>query len=355
MPNPTEWRASVDYADRAAGAGDSEKGAVPTMSATSAAWLPGADADRVVVSSTARARRRGVVRLPDRRDAHGVLAAVLVETGAQARTVLTALDRPGRVLAIDVERKQAVDLMAIAREVVREARIVPTKPNDATIRSLDVLLTHVVGPDLTGVRACVLGTGNLGLKASLLLAERGARLHVAGRDRAAVARTVGAVGAVLPRHSPFTPVALSDGDPVALLVTAVSASGVVGPEWLGRLTADAVVVDVGVDNVSASFCEAALAAGVRVLRLDTRAAEAQVLWPAPGFFEGTFGDGEVDGIPVVAGGIVGRRGAVVVDDTARPTTVVGVASGSGGLVPEDELTDEQREGVLRVRSVLLGG
>jgi hypothetical protein len=325
------------------------------MSATSATWLPGADTDRVVVSSTARARGRGIVRLPDRRDAHGVLAAVLVESEAQARTVLTALDRPGRLIAVDVERKQAADLMALAREVVREAVVVPTKPNDATIRSLDVLLTHVVGPDLTGVAACVLGTGNLGLKSSLLLAERGARLRVAGRDPAAVSRTVGAVAAVLPRHTPFAPAALADGDGVALLVTAVSASGVVGPEWIERLTPDAVVVDAGIDNVSPSFCEAALAVGVSVLRLDTRAAEAQVLWPAPGFFEGTFGDGEVDGIPVVAGGVVGRRGAVVVDDTARPTRVVGVASGSGGLVPEDELTDEQREGVLRVRSVLLGG
>ena len=325
------------------------------MSATSATWLPGADTDRVVVSSTARARGRGIVRLPDRRDAHGVLAAVLVESEEEARTVLTALDRPGRLIAVDVERKQAADLMALAREVVREAVVVPTKPNDATIRSLDVLLTHVVGPDLTGVAACVLGTGNLGLKSCLLLAERGARLRVAGRDPAAVGRTVEAVAAVLPRHTRFAPAALADGDAVALLVTAVSASGVVGPQWLERLTPDAVVVDAGIDNVSPSFCEAALAAGVRVLRLDTRAAEAQVLWPAPGFFEGTFGDGEVDGIPVVAGGVVGRRGAVVVDDTATPTRVVGVASGSGGLVPEDELTDEQREGVLRVRSVLLGG
>ena len=157
------------------------------------------------------------MRLPDRRDAYGVLAAVLVETGAQARTVLTALDRPGRVLAIDVERKQAVDLMAIAREVVREARIVPTKPNDATIRSLDVLLTHVVGPDLTGVGACVLGTGNLGLKASSSSrsAGRGCTSRAATGPRSLGPSEPSA--AVLPRHSPFAPVALSDGDPVALL------------------------------------------------------------------------------------------------------------------------------------------
>lgn len=324
------------------------------MSTTPVAWLPDLAIDRVIVSCTARSRGRAVVRLPDRHDAHGPLAAILVETDAAAREVLTALDRPGRVLALDVERKQAVDLMALARELVREATVVPTKPNDATVRSLDVLLTHVLGPDLTGVTAGVLGTGNLALKSALLLAERGATLRVAGRDERAVRRTVDAVAAVLPAFTPERPAPLADGDRLALLVTAVSASAVVGPEWVERLAPGAVVVDAGIDNVSPSFCQAALAAGATVLRLDTRAAEAQVLWPAPGFFDGTFGRGTVDGVQVVAGGVVGRRGDVVVDDRSRPSQVVGVASGSGGLVAESDLTDEQREGVDRVRTGLLG-
>lgn len=324
------------------------------MSTTPDDWRLDIDLDRVVVSCTARARGRAVVRLPDREDAHGPLAAVMVETEPAARAVFAALDRPGRVLAVDVERKQAVDLMALAREVVRSAAIVPTKPNDATVRSLDVLLTHLLGPDLSGIPAGVYGTGNLGLKSALLLAERGAAVRVAGRDERAVLRTVGAVAAVLPAFATERPAPLEDGDRLALLVTAVSASAVVGPDWVERLAPGAVVVDVGIDNVSPAFCEAALAAGAQVLRLDTRAAEAQVLWSAPGFFDGTFGDGTVGGVRVVAGGVVGRRGDVVVDDRSRPSRVLGVASGSGGLVPEHDLTDEQREGVHRVRAGLLG-
>jgi hypothetical protein len=324
------------------------------MSATPGAWIRDLTIDRVIVSCTARARGGAVVRLPDRRDAHGPLAAVMVKTEGAAREVLAALDRPGRVLAVDVERKQAVDLMALARELVRFATVVPTKPNDATMRSLDVLLTHVLGPDLTGVTAGILGTGNLGFKSVLLLAERGASVRVIGRDVGAVRRTVDAVAAVLPAFTPERPAPINDGDRLALLVTAVSGTAVVGPEWVGRLAPGAVVVDVGIDNVSPQFCEVALAAGVQVLRLDTRAAEAQVLWPAPGFFDGTFGRGTIGGVRVVAGGVVGWRGDVVVDDRSQPSRVIGVASGSGGLVPEHDLTDKQREGVHHVRAVLLG-
>ncbi len=278
---------------------------------------------------------------------------MLVESETGARRALSALDRPGRVLAVDVERKQAVDLMRLALEVVHRATIVPTKPNDATIRSLDVLLTHVLGPELTGLRATVVGTGNLGFKTTLLLCERGATVTVDGRSPEAVARTVAAVGAVLPPFTPTAPTAAGQDGAADLLVTAVSAPAVVGVEWVDRLAPGAVVIDVGIDNVSAAFCGAALDAGIRVLRLDTRAAEAQVLWPAPGFFEGTFGEGVINGVRVVAGGVVGRRGDVVVDDTANPRHVVGVASGSGGLLSDADLDEHFREGARRVHAVLL--
>jgi len=40
----------------------------------------------------------------------------------------------------------------------------------------------------------------------------------------------------------------------------------------------------------------------------------------------------VDGVPVVAGGAIGERGAVIVDDVENPARIVGVADGSGGLL-----------------------
>ncbi|QIM21563.1 hypothetical protein G7075_11180 [Phycicoccus sp. HDW14] len=313
-------------------------------------WLPADDVDRVIVSCTARLRGVPVRRLPDRHDAHGPLAAVLVETAEAAREVLTALDRPGRTLALDVERKQDLDLPAIAAQVVRHARLVPTKPNDATVRSLDVLLTRVAGLDLAGLTAVVVGTGNLGLKAALLLAERNATVRVSGRDPAAVDRTVAAVAAVLPAFHGAPPRADDPArGPVDLLVTAVSADGVVGAEWLGRLREGATVVDVGIGNVSGGLVEGAPARGVAVVRLDTRLAEAQVLWPAPGVGAAGPAQAELDGVPVVSGGLVGPRGSVVVDDVSDPRQVVGVADGVGGLVPLESLEPWMTERMSRVR------
>lgn len=318
-------------------------------------WLPSSAYDRVSVTCSARHHGGEPRRLPDRRDFHGVIAAVLVDDPDYVEEVFQRLDQPGRTIYVDVERKQRVDLFAVATEVVVEATLAQTKPNDVTVRSLDVLLTRTFGPDLRTARCGVYGTGNLGFKSALLLAERNAVVFVAGRSDTAVARTVAAINAILPHHHeqpvrPWSPL-----DQVNFMISAVTAHGVVGRAWLDRLEAGAHVVDMGIDNLDGEFISGALAAGATVNRLDTRAAESQVLAPAPGFFDEVYGSATVAGVVVVSGGVLGDRGVVVVDNLSCPTMVVGVANGMGGLVPEDELTATERERVADVeRSIPRG-
>lgn len=311
-------------------------------------WLPSVSYDRVVVSCTARRHGGEPRRLPDRRDAHGLIAAILVDEPGYVEGVFRLLDRPGRTIYVDVERKQTVDLYAVAMEVVSDATLAHTKPNDVTIRSLDVLVSRMLGHDLRSARCGVYGTGNLGFKSALLLAERNAQVFVAGRSDQAVRRTVNAINAILPRHheSPVGPWTASDK--VDLMVTAVTARGVVGPMWCDRLERGARVVDVGIDNLDEEFIAEALAAGAAVTRLDTRAAASQVLLPAPGFFDEVHGTAMVGDVPVVAGGVLGPRGVVVVDNLVRPTMVVGVANGRGGLISDAQLEPSERE---RMRNV----
>lgn len=45
--------------------------------------------------------------------------------------------------------------------------------------------------------------------------------------------------------------------------------------------------------------------------------------------------GRIAEVPVVAGSAVGEQGAVIVDDVQQPTRIIGVADGSGGLLPDD--------------------
>ncbi len=306
-------------------------------------WLPSAAYRRVAVSCTARHHGGEPRRLPDRQDSRGAIAAILVDEARQAAEVFRLLDRSDRVIYVDVERKQEVDLFAVAQRVVARATLAHAKPNDVTIRSLDVLVSRELGPDLRAVRCGVYGTGNIGFKTALLLAERNAQVRVAGRSAAAVARTVNAINAILPRYQERPVDSWKPAESVGLMVTAVTAEGVVDAGWLRRLEPGAWVVDVGIDNLDEGFIAGALADGARVTRLDTRAADGQLPIAAPGFFDDAYGMALVGAVPVVSGGVIADRGVVVVDNLKRPTMVVGIANGLGGLVPWAEVRSEERE------------
>jgi hypothetical protein len=44
------------------------------------------------------------------------------------------------------------------------------------------------------------------------------------------------------------------------------------------------------------------------------------------------GRAEIDGVAVVAGGVLGRAGDVVIDSISHPSRVLGLADGAGGVV-----------------------
>ena len=302
----------------------------------------------VMVLSTARRHARGIQRLPDRFDRGVRVAAIQVETDEQARAVLKHLDGPDRVLHLDVERKQDLHLMQVAREVVRQAEIRQIKPNDLTVDALQALLVDRLGPDLADVPITVLGTGNLAFKFALRLAESGACVGLAGRSADKVALLVRAINAVLPEYTPHR-VVLHQLATTRVLVSAVTSEGVVDVGWVSTLQKPALCIDVGIGNLAPEFIEAAIAGGHECVRLDVRSAgDPLPLHPNP-FFERVAGRRALAGASLVAGGLIGHRGEIVVDQIQRPTSVIGVANGTGGLLPPAQWTEVMRADVESVR------
>lgn len=305
--------------------------------------------DAVMVLSTARQHGHGVARLPDRVDRGCRIAALQVETDRQAREVFRRLDRVGVRFVVDVERKQDVDLLRVAREEVVKGEYATIKANDVTVDALDAIVAHHLGQDITEIVVAVVGTGNLGFKFALRLAERGARVTLVGRDRAKTDLLCAALNAVLPR---FTRHFVETGTPeaVRVLVGAASASHVIGREWADRLADHALCVDGGIDNFAPEFIALANELGHTCVRLDVRAA-GDPMQPDPNpFFTDVAGRSAVAGHAVVAGGYLGLSGEVVVDQIIEPRRVIGVANGTGGLLDPDGWDEMQKRAVAEVRA-----
>lgn len=87
-----------------------------------------------------------------------------------------------------------------------------------------------------------------------------------------------------------------------------------------------------------SFWNAALKKGITICRIDARAAfaaEISLVIETKKMID-VMGSKLLSGIPVVAGGIIGSRGSVVVDSAKNPTRVIGLADGLGGLLRTEE-------------------
>lgn len=307
------------------------------------------DAAHVMVLSTARRHARGIQRLPDRVDRGRRVVAVQVETERQAQDVLAILDRVGRVLYLDVERKQDLHLMRVARDVVTLAEVRQIKPNDLTVDALFALLVDRLGPDLSDLPITVLGTGNLGFKFAVRLAESGSRVALEGRDPQKVDLLVRAINAVVPENTPH-PVVAGRLPGSRILVSAVTAEAVVQANWLATLSKHALCIDVGIGNFSPEFIEGAIAASHECVRLDVRSGgDPLPLHPNP-FFQKVAGRREIAETTIVAGGLIGRYGELVVDQVEHPTSVVGVANGTGGLLPYSEWTEDVQISVSSVRA-----
>lgn len=62
------------------------------------------------------------------------------------------------------------------------------------------------------------------------------------------------------------------------------------------------------------------------------------------------GERIVEGIRIVAGGVIGEKGDIIVDSISSPTTIIGVADGTGKILNDDS---EFRPKIEKIKKLLL--
>jgi hypothetical protein len=279
---------------------------------------------------------------------------------AHARRILPLLAGQVSAILVDVEAKKSFSLEALCCELIPGMRLIPCKPNDATLESADLLLQARVGPDLYGKKIFVYALGNIGTKIAMRLAERGAEVFAFSRNTRKCRQVCDAINLVLPKYTPFPVrfVEKIEGLPSATfdaMLSCSSSSQNLGMEMVAAMKNRAVVIDVGIDNFKPEFYLTAKIRELQCFRLDIRIGFPYLLMPlfdhVDTFLNQACGCAMLDNrVCIVSGGFVGPRGAVIVDNIRTPTQAVGVANGVGGLIPEAEMEQEHREHIAVVRA-----
>jgi len=120
---------------------------------------------------------------------------------------------------------------------------------------------------------------------------------------------------------------------------------VIRRECLERCERSPLIVDAGIGTVTPEASEFAMERGFQLIRVDNRAAMAGMLFSliqSHDLVTRVMGQGEIAGVPVVAGGYIGAPGTIVVDSIDQPSIAIGFADGTGRIRYNAESEDEAR-------------
>lgn len=309
------------------------------------------------VSTTAK-HSTPILRLPDRELFDGESLNLLITDEVHAIEVFKEVDGRIPIVVIDAEVKQDINLFAIAQQYIRKSAVYTNKPNDLTMESADILLQHHFSQNIVGKKILVIGTGNIAFKLALRLAERNAQVFIDGRDKRKISRIVETINMVIPIYSKY-PVQRLDANlldkGIDAIVPFVSAEKVVSGEYAKWLKDSSISIDGGIGNFSEGYIAEALIKQSKIIRLDVRIglpfAEASLtaLSPRYDFFQDISGEDTIEGIKIVAGGIIGPEGTVIVDRIKNPHQIIGIANGYGGVKHESTISAEERRNIEYLR------
>lgn len=313
------------------------------------------------VSTTAK-HDTPILRLPDRKIVNERTLNYIITDESTAIDFFQRVDGRIPIIVVDCELKQKIDLYGLAKKHIKKSEVYTNKPNDMAVESADILLQHHFPGALVGKSILIFGTGNIAFKVALRLAERSAQVFIDGRNEQKVSQVVDTINMVIPSYSKYEVQKMDsknfDGQ-LDAIVPFISAEKIIEDTYAKWLHSSSISIDGGIGNFSEDYIAAALEKNTKIIRLDVRIAMPYMetsltsLFPTYDFFERVSGEKKIDGIAMVAGGIIGKEGSVIVDRIENPHQIIGIANGYGGVKNESALSTEERRSIELLRERVL--
>lgn len=293
-----------------------------------------------IIGSTARHNNPPFIIGPARESQTFVACFYIVPEREHVKAICEYADGKVDYIFIDAEAKNAEsgDFLTVAKACVLQSEIKAYKGNDITSLACDLLINELV-PELKQKKVSIIGAGNLGSKLALTLAERGADVYISRRDQqgAIIAQ---ALNAILPRYSTgriYNENNIAESVKNAdILIGFTQRLPVIDEAAVTTLAKHALIVDGGIGTVKEAAIATAKRLAITIIRLDVRIAFSYVIdamLNTEYFMRHIAGTRVIDGKSYVAGGMIGEKNDIVVADIRKPSEIVGIADGKGGMLP----------------------
>lgn len=274
-----------------------------------------------------------------------VVGSVEFTSHEQLLEITRVVDGRVDVILLDVDRKPFIPegTTEAARRKLKSTSLLTYLDGRVWIKAVEDQVVRLLQEDLSSSPIVIAGNHSRSRLLALRLAERGAKVAIISDPlpsgeilSADHLHSLSSEGAELD-------LTLTSADSVAASEAIASAAAVLvwpaGVPWFGRdfanfLPKGAYVVDARIAALLPDGIAEAQRRGCYLLRVNIWPALTGTLSAAHESFlqcREALGWETIDGIPVVAGGAMGRSGDVIVDSVKHPTRVIGVCDGQGGV------------------------
>jgi hypothetical protein len=285
-----------------------------------------------------------------------VIGSLEIGGDAQLASVIPAVDGVVDVLLIDANPRPflATGLAQAAGMHQRASRLLSYSDAELWARTVMYEL-KALAPLPGGARVVIAGLRAESKRLAEHLVDQGVVVVLSGAGQSELAATASALGVMnggaVIEVEPDLRLAVKGAAAIAAFH---KDEPLVNRAVMAALDQGTLVFDATIGAVELDAIQEALDRGIRIVRPDMRAAVAGELAAQLGIAATAtelMGRAQIAGWPVVAGGLVGALGDIVVDSITNPKRVVGVADGRGRIVPGGQGFEDR---IRMVESALAG-
>ena len=242
------------------------------------------------------------------------------------------------VIFVDAENKlhSCENVFDKIFRTIKKTRVYPIKGNDFTADSAFSIIFYIL-KNIDRKKIIIIGAGNIGSKLALKLAECGSHVFIMNSTKHSSSSTANAINRLKPAEcrSSVIPI-IKEKIPKNLdcIVGFTRGIPVVTREIVQNLKRNGLLLDGGTGTIKESGLIEARSRNIKILRLDIRVGfshHAGMILDTENFIKNAVGKREVNGLHIVAGGFIGEEGDIIVDNIKKPTKIIGVSNGKGGI------------------------
>jgi len=264
-----------------------------------------------------------------------------IKNDVSGRKLAEYFDGKVDVIFVDSENKlpTCTNLSRKIINAVCRSKVYIIKGNDFSADAAFSLVCTVM-KSIVAKKICVIGAGNIGSKVALKFIECGARVFILNATEKSTVQTANAINMIKPKGCKNRIVAITNGKIPKNLDCVIGFTRgipVITKEIVSLVKNNGLILDGGSGTISYDGIEEAKKRKLNVLRLDIRMgfiSFASLMLNTEKLMTNIAGMRKIHRVKIVAGGYIGTKGDVVVDNIKEPKEVLGVSDGKGSFLSD---------------------